>query len=78
MYETSRIIKCPECGNAVAEICTFSEKGQLVENHAFCADSGGNSCLWGGAWPNNQRNIENNKKREMLKVQATQAGEESK
>jgi hypothetical protein len=68
MYQTSRTIKCPECGNSVEEVCTFDARGQLIENHAFCADSGGDGCLWGGEWPNNQRNVENNKKREMLKA----------
>ena len=65
MYTTTRIIKCPECGNNVNEFCAFDEQGRLIENHAFCADSGGGNCLWGGAWPFNQRNIENNKKREI-------------
>jgi len=65
MYTNIRIIKCPECGNAVEEISTFNESGQIIENHAFCADSGGGECLWGGAWPNNQRNVANNKKREV-------------
>jgi hypothetical protein len=64
MYQTSRTIKCPECGNAVEEICTFDECGRIIENHAFCADSGGGDCLWGGAWPNNRRNVANNIRRE--------------
>ncbi len=67
MYTTSRTIKCPECGNLVEEISTFNERGQIIENHAFCADNSGGECLWGGAYPNNQRNVENNKKREILK-----------
>lgn len=65
MYTTTRIIKCPECGNDVKEFCEFDGQGRLIKNHAFCADSGGGDCLWGGAWPFNQRNIGNNKKREL-------------
>jgi len=75
VYKTSRIITCPECGNQVEEFTTFDERGFALENHAFCADSGGGDCLWGGAYPDNRRNVENNKKREMLKAQAAQAGE---
>lgn len=63
MYQTSRIIKCPECGNEVEEIFTLDGNGRLIESHAFCADSGGGDCLWGGAWPNNQRNVKSNIKR---------------
>lgn len=76
MYTTSRIIVCPECGNRVEEFTTFSERGFALENHAFCADSGGGDCLWGGAWPDNRRNVENNKKREMLKTQAGEGGQD--
>ena len=74
MYETTRIIKCPECGNKVKEICIFNERGQIVENHAFCADSGGGDCLWGGAWPDNHRNVENNKKRIIRQQEAVGNG----
>lgn len=75
MYTTSRIISCPECANQVEEFTTFDERGFILENHAFCADSGGN-CLWGGAYPDNRRNVENNKKREMLKARAGEGGQD--
>lgn len=69
--KTIRIIICPECGNEVEEICAFDNQGRITENHAFCADSGGGDCLWGGAWPNNSRNVMNNKEREQRKSLAT-------
>lgn len=65
MYTTTRIIICPECGNEVEEITSFDYQGRIKENHAFCADSGGGDCLWGGAWPNNRRNVKNNEIREL-------------
>ncbi len=63
LWKKIRIITCPECGNEVEEICTFDDRGRIVENHAFCADSGGGDCLWGGAYPNNSRNVKNNEAR---------------
>lgn len=69
MYTKTRIIECPECGNKVEEFITFDERGFILENYAFCSDSGGGDCLWGGAYPNNQRNMANNIKREALQLQ---------
>lgn len=65
--QSVRIIKCPECGKPVREITTFNGEGQICENHAFCADDNDGYCLWGGAWPYNQQNIENCKIREQKK-----------
>lgn len=64
----ARIVICPECGNEVEEFTTFDVRGFILENHAFCADSGGGDCLWGGAYPDNSRNIKNNKLREQRKL----------
>ena len=63
MHTSVRIIKCPECGKPVKEITTF-ENGRIIENHAFCADDNPGGCLWGGAWPDNSRNVKNCKIRE--------------
>ena len=73
MHTAERAITCPECGKPVKERCTFDERGLMVENHAFCDDDNHNGCLWGGAWPYNHRNIENNKKRELMQKDAEAA-----
>jgi len=70
-----RTIICPECGNEIEEFTTFDERGFVLENHAFCADSGGGDCLYGGAWPDNSRNIRNNKMREQRQIQGGQGVE---
>jgi hypothetical protein len=67
-YVKIRTIICPECNNKIQEFTKFDERGFIVENHAFCADSGGGSCLYGGAWPDNSRNIRNNKIREQRQI----------
>lgn len=64
MHQNTRIIKCPECGRDVKEITTFDESGCIIESHAFCEDDNESGCLWGGAWPDNSRNVDNCKKRE--------------
>lgn len=67
MKELIRIFKCPECGKPVREIITFNEDGMICAMQAFCADDNEGDCLFGGAWPYNQRNIENCKERERRK-----------